>query len=369
MKKHHRHENDCLNCGAELQGHFCHECGQENLHIKEPFWHFLSHSISHYFHFDEKFFATLKPLLTQPGFLTQQYIAGKRTRFLQPVSMYIFVSIVYFIVIPSLHPKTHTSTTVTTDSVKTEHSAVTQPVVSDSAEHNTITKAEHKVLTKSVNSSINRDSDIDEKIAGRILGESLLKKALKLDSLNRLYKEHPTEALKGKIDSIKNIISKQDDAKLDEAIKNSGHEGFVRKIMNIGRAIRSPEFKKEFEHYQPKLYFLLMPLFAFFLMLNFRRNHRYYVEHIIFTLHFFTAFFIFEIFVKPIDYFIFHGSSIIGLLRGVAILWYSYRALRVFYERPRWITIRKMITLGIFLAIAFSISYTIIGSIVYLMIE
>src|SRR5476651_1803657 len=97
MKKHYRAENDCLNCGATLQGKFCHVCGQENLEIKESFGHMMNHAISDYFHFDYQFFHTLKPLFFKPGLLTNEYMAGRRVQYLHPVKMYIFISLVYFL--------------------------------------------------------------------------------------------------------------------------------------------------------------------------------------------------------------------------------------------------------------------------------
>ena len=99
MKKHYRAENDCLNCGATLQGKFCHVCGQENLEIKESFGHLMNHAVSDYFHFDDKFFNTLKPLLFKPGKLTNEYMAGKRASYLHPVKMYIFISFIYFVLL------------------------------------------------------------------------------------------------------------------------------------------------------------------------------------------------------------------------------------------------------------------------------
>src|SRR3954471_17773774 len=98
MKKHYRQETNCLNCGTDLQGKFCHICGQENLQIKESFGHMLNHAVSDYFHFDHQFFHTLKPLFLQPGKLTNEYIAGRRMQYLHPVKMYIFISLVFFIV-------------------------------------------------------------------------------------------------------------------------------------------------------------------------------------------------------------------------------------------------------------------------------
>src|ERR1700761_6174351 len=99
MKKHYRKENDCLNCGATLQGHYCHVCGQENLQIKESFGHMMNHAISDYFHFDHQFFHTLKPLFFKPGFLTNEYKAGRRAQYLHPVKMYIFISLLYFLMV------------------------------------------------------------------------------------------------------------------------------------------------------------------------------------------------------------------------------------------------------------------------------
>ena len=99
MKKHYRHENDCLNCGTQLQGKYCHSCGQENLQIKESFGHMITHAVGDYFHFDHQFFHTLKPLFLSPGKLTNEYMAGKRVQYLHPVKMYIFISLVYFVLL------------------------------------------------------------------------------------------------------------------------------------------------------------------------------------------------------------------------------------------------------------------------------
>src|SRR6201985_84181 len=112
MKKHYRKENDCLNCGTILEGHYCHVCGQENLQIKESFGHMMNHAISDYFHFDHQFFHTLKPLVYKPGFLTNEYMAGRRAQYLHPVKMYIFISLVYFVLLfKSGHEVIHVNNT------------------------------------------------------------------------------------------------------------------------------------------------------------------------------------------------------------------------------------------------------------------
>ena len=121
MKKHYRKENDCLNCGTILEGKFCHKCGQENLQMKESFGHMMNHAISDYFHFDDQFFSTIKPLFLKPGFLSNEYMAGRRIRYLHPVKMYIFISLIYFVLLfqTSFKPVTVTETNDKKESKKT----------------------------------------------------------------------------------------------------------------------------------------------------------------------------------------------------------------------------------------------------------
>ena len=93
-----RKEKNCLNCNAEVLGRYCHVCGQENVEIKENFWHLSTHLVYDIMHFDSKFFDTLKYLLLQPGFLTKEYLRGRRASYLHPIRMYVFTSAIFFII-------------------------------------------------------------------------------------------------------------------------------------------------------------------------------------------------------------------------------------------------------------------------------
>src|SRR5689334_9210734 len=95
--KKYRKETDCLNCGAQVTGKFCAECGQENLETKENFFHLAFHFVSDYFHFDSKFFRSLIPLFSRPGFLTKEYWEGKRVRYIHPLRLYFFITIVFMV--------------------------------------------------------------------------------------------------------------------------------------------------------------------------------------------------------------------------------------------------------------------------------
>lgn len=95
--KKYRTETNCLNCGAEVKGKFCSECGQENLETRENFFHLAFHFIADYFHFDSKFFRSLVPLFIRPGFLTKEYWEGRRVKYIHPLRIFFFVTILFVI--------------------------------------------------------------------------------------------------------------------------------------------------------------------------------------------------------------------------------------------------------------------------------
>ena len=95
--KKYRKETNCLNCGEEVTGKFCSECGQENLDTRENFFHLAGHFLSDYFHFDSKFFRSLIPLFTNPGFLTKEYWQGRRVHYIHPLRLFFFVTILFVI--------------------------------------------------------------------------------------------------------------------------------------------------------------------------------------------------------------------------------------------------------------------------------
>ena len=100
MSRHHlRPNNTCLNCGHIVEERFCTHCGQENLEPKETVGHLISHFFEDLTHFDGKFFVTVKDLIIKPGFLTREYVAGRRMSYLNPIRMYIFISAMFFLVL------------------------------------------------------------------------------------------------------------------------------------------------------------------------------------------------------------------------------------------------------------------------------
>ena len=97
MSHHHEHII-CPNCGFHTSENYCARCGQETHLHNETFWGLVMHFIGHYFHYDSKFWQTIKALWFSPGKLTIAYWNKQRMRYIAPISLYIFISAVFFLV-------------------------------------------------------------------------------------------------------------------------------------------------------------------------------------------------------------------------------------------------------------------------------
>ena len=89
----------CPNCGTDLTGKFCHQCGQKQIHRHEfSLRHFVGHVVHEITHFDSnKVLKTFLTLLFRPGVLTSEYLAGKKGSYINPIRIYLTFSALYFL--------------------------------------------------------------------------------------------------------------------------------------------------------------------------------------------------------------------------------------------------------------------------------
>jgi len=385
MSGHYRKEKNCLNCGHQVEFHYCSSCGQPNLELREPFWHFIGHSIAHYFHFESKFWQTLVPLLTKPGQLTLDYLAGKRARYIHPVSLYIFISIVYFLIVPhALEKKEHTENRVHSIAEANQKREKTNQNLSKVKKKLDSTKTQLDALpglADKISTSIKPINLIDlddfEDLTyedqniylDTVIKQNMLRPSTEATDRIKDYKEANTV----KHDSTY-VAYFQRQKKLPTGEQDNWFMQKLKRVdYGISGKIKNHDYvNEEFKKYQPKQYFLLMPLLAFFIMINFRKNRIYYINHLVFTVHGMTAFFIVSIVAEPLKKYVFGlDSSISNLIAFIVfcgIMWYLYYGLKLFYNRSKWQTIRKIISLLVLYSIALFLSEGIIkGFIIYLM--
>ena len=86
----------CENCGAQLHGHWCAQCGQPAIDYRRSFRHVIVDLLNEFLNWDSKFFRTLALLLVRPWKLTNDFLAGHRVRYVHPLRLYLLASILFF---------------------------------------------------------------------------------------------------------------------------------------------------------------------------------------------------------------------------------------------------------------------------------
>lgn len=305
-----RKEKNCLNCNAEILGRYCQVCGQENLEPKESFWSLLTHFVYDITHFDGKFFSTLKYLLFKPGFLSKEYILGRRTSYLHPIRLYVFTSFVFFLIFFSFYQEK--------EMIKIKET--NDPIA--------------KKTTSSLRDSTRKDSALSPKQDVKIFV---------FDSVD--FDEPKTIA---QYDSLQLTLPKNKRAGF--FMRMIQHKSIqLNKEYNYDSKAVSKGLKDKFAHLFPQLLFVSLPLFSFFLLLLYIRiKGFFYTDHVVFTIHLYCATFIlillglllgslFKLLHVKEDW----GQLVFSLL---AII-YWYKAFRNFYVQSRKKTIFKYLLL------------------------
>jgi hypothetical protein len=89
----------CLNCGAELSGHWCSKCGQEDNELRVSLRRLTRDFLADQLGLESKVPTSLWLLLSKPGLLTKEYLAGRRVRTLLPLRLYLSASVLYFLLL------------------------------------------------------------------------------------------------------------------------------------------------------------------------------------------------------------------------------------------------------------------------------
>lgn len=88
---------NCRNCGTVLKGMYCHNCGQYALDTEQPFWKYILQYFENVYQFDGKLWVTLRMLFCRPGFLTNEFNAGKIVSYVHPMRLLMFITVVFFL--------------------------------------------------------------------------------------------------------------------------------------------------------------------------------------------------------------------------------------------------------------------------------
>lgn len=347
-----RTEKDCLNCGTIVEGRYCQVCGQENIVPKDTLWGLISHFFQDITHFDGKFFSTGRLLLTKPGFLPKEYIAGRRARYLHPIRMYVFTSAVFFLIFYSVYnPKNMgfwKGNSVATESLE----EVEKEAYSDA------TNAEDSAEIRRA-FALMKDLPIDVKMSigdkDSTSNKKRKKNARRFFQLNTTYND--AYESRAEYDSIQRAMPPGD------------RDGWWNRMIEYRNIELSERYGKDeegklwadvldkFMHTFPYLLFISLPLYAVFLKLLYvRKKQFYYVDHALFLIYLYIFTFLYLLVFFGLtaleDRYDSGWLNLLIFLFMLAGIYYTCKAMRKFYGQGRWKTILKFILFNLLSATA-----------------
>lgn len=351
----------CLNCGTELKGPFCYYCGQPDRNFMRFFPALLRDLMEDLLDLDSRFMRTIKPLLFKPGRLTRDYMQGRRFRYAPPMRIYIFSSLVFFLLAVFL----------STDSVSVNNGSSedgTEQVITE--QEIRVSEDQQQELESALNSipaDVREQIDI-EQIQAAVKESEEDEDGFKLDDIQ--FNEEPWDRETNPVD-IKWLPMWINDRINDEI------EGSPKKAEQISE---NPNLMvdKVFD-ILPMTMFILLPLVALILKFWYLFAKRYFVEHLIYSLHIHSFLFVSLILIllesvaNPllVDYGYTGVATGTSWLATGIIIWipvYMFISLRVVYQQGWLMTIGKSILIGLsyLTLLAFSTASVAIASFVLL---
>lgn len=289
----------CENCGLQLLGEYCYACGQPVKGLVRHFSSIIGDFADSVLNLDTRLPRTIWPLFTKPGYLTTEYFAGRRVRYVSPVRLFVFLSILTFFV---------AQFTVSFDDGK-GGSMVKAGDGRDSFDKAQTVEEVEKIRDETL-AQLAQARKEAEGTPGANVGLRMGERAVRKQADKRIAalqaeakdaKNAPPSAAKS------GVSGKDDDEDIDisfngdpwDAKTNPVAVGWLPKFANdwinaqVGRAKGNIKrlqddpnaFKDALLSAVPSTLFIMLPLFALMLKILYVFKRRLYMEHLIVALH------------------------------------------------------------------------------------
>jgi hypothetical protein len=379
-------ENVCENCHQPLNGPFCGQCGQQAESTLKYFWLVIMHLLDDILSFDSRAARTILPLVTRPGFLTNEYIAGRRVHYVPPLRLYLFISIVFFITLNFF---------VASEKNNLVNVNINQPTRVEIKEH--ITLLENKQL-EIVKTSPDKISEL------LAIKNDLAKFSMFLTDMN---KDYSLEANKNLINMTRSLVdlelekyhdsnplSDKDNARFELLTSNivkfkNGEDVDIDKkskpvvISDLSFDFLAEDTNKKLTAFSndlatkaekafssdiaplvkevisklPQLMFILLPLFAVLLKIMFMFSKRLYMEHLTVALHSHSFIFFTILLIELLNVFYDYSETAIPSITGA--IEFSMKALLTWIPIYLFIMQKRVYKQGYFFTF---VKYGFIGS-------
>ena len=294
---------DCLNCGSNLRGQYCGHCGQRSRSRLISLWELITDAFGDLFEIDSRLWQTIVPMMIRPGRLTHDYLQGRRARFMPPFRMYLVMSLIFFVV-AFFNPRE-------------ELGLFFEPLPETETGIESSTAADNLVILKNDDEVVDEDEDCDIEADGIDELPGWLARRLTVERMTKICEKIVAD--EGKL--------------LSEKIIDS----------------------------TPAALILLLPLMALVLKALYPLSRRFYVEHLLFFVHFHAFVFL----LLSIEILLNRLASLLRIPDLVATLTiaalsiyipvYVFVAMRRVYGQGRIATFLKFIVLTAAYVAGFSI--------------
>jgi len=273
---------NCRNCGEALIGPYCSHCGQHEGRGDFSFGDVAGELLDELLSWDSRFWRTLVPLVFRPGFLTAEFIAGRRARYVPPFRLYLIISFVLFLVVSLFAGG---SISVQTDGDITVVSGRSVSADSDEA-----------ASAKEAYDSFFRVGATPRSIeAAKESGEVLIPP---VDNESGDGVGEDSDAL-----NIEISLADEDSPKWLKDLDHRLEKNAESLADDPGKLIES------LVEYLPQMMFLLLPVFALLLKFCYLFSPFHYLQHLVFSLHFHSFVYLLYL-LGQLGHFGLHGTAV-----------------------------------------------------------
>lgn len=274
----------CLNCGTTLSGQYCGNCGQRARTKLISIWQLLREAFGDLLELDSRLWRTLILLAVRPGKLTRDYLEGQRARFMPPFRTYLVLSIVFFLV-AFFDPKEEFG--ILFDEADVAEEQIGESGAVDEIRENVVRDlAEEGVLTTD-------QADVESSQDGVANSTSVAVPTTSADDANE---EDDVDGLnirfgdddETRTDSCDDIDAEDWPPWLEQRLPPERLKVMCERIVaDDGKALGSKLLDNI-----PAALIALLPLMALVLKALYPLSKRYYVEHVLFVVHYHAFFFL-----------------------------------------------------------------------------
>jgi hypothetical protein len=357
---------NCLNCGEVLTGQHCSHCGQRARVQVISLWGVLTDFLGDVFDWDSRIWRTLRPLAFRPGLVTQEYLRGRRAHYTPPFRMYLILSVAFFLIASVFDPGKDLAldldgggAALTIKNGEAEGGATASDgatpdaPAADAGKPAPATPADTQPAKPGAaappKAAVSVDAPRDKLI------EAILSKvpAAEREKVRKELLEDLKDASPEKIAAGQKIVSdpcSAENFRLDVGFLKQ-YEPRLRQACN--KIVTDQEsFGRALWENLPKMMFIFLPLIAMVMAVLYIGSGRYYVEHLLFFVHYHAFFFLAGIAVLLLDRFgaiappavaspLDGAKSVLEFALVFYIPVYLFQAMRRVYGQGRFWTATK----------------------------